>query len=104
LLTLVTSHHVEIHEGTVLLTLRTCFNIHLATKNTVNQITARAMLTQMLHAIFTRMESVLSECSSDTKVPVPESDDNFKSDSQIKISELLERTTSPLEGTRWIVF
>lgn len=57
LLTVMTSQHVEIHEGTVLLTVRTCYNIYLASKNLINQTTARATLTQMLNVIFARMES-----------------------------------------------
>lgn len=57
LLTVVTSQHVEVHEGTILLAVRTCYNIYLASKNLVNQTTARATLTQMLNVIFGRMES-----------------------------------------------
>ena len=56
LLTVVTATTVEIHEGTVLLAVRTCYNIYLASKNLVNQTTAKATLTQMLNVIFTRME------------------------------------------------
>ncbi|XP_050306443.1 brefeldin A-inhibited guanine nucleotide-exchange protein 1 [Anthonomus grandis grandis] len=56
LLTVVTSQHVEVHEGTVLLAVRTCYNIFLASKNLINQTTARATLTQMLNVIFIRME------------------------------------------------
>ncbi|XP_072288434.1 brefeldin A-inhibited guanine nucleotide-exchange protein 2-like, partial [Eucyclogobius newberryi] len=56
LLTTVTSPHIEVHEGTVLLTVRTCYNIYLASRNLINQTTAKATLTQMLHVIFTRME------------------------------------------------
>ncbi|KAK6188257.1 hypothetical protein SNE40_004474 [Patella caerulea] len=57
LLTVVTSNNCEIHEGTVLQTVRTCYNIYLASKNLVNQTTAKATLTQMLSVIFIRMES-----------------------------------------------
>lgn len=57
LLTIVTSNTCEIHEGTVLHTVRTCYNIYLASKNLVNQTTAKATLTQMLNVIFTRMEN-----------------------------------------------
>ncbi|XP_075224969.1 ADP ribosylation factor guanine nucleotide exchange factor Sec71 [Lycorma delicatula] len=57
LLTVVTSQHVEVHEGTVLLAVRTVYNIYLASKNLINQTTARATLTQMLNVIFARMES-----------------------------------------------
>lgn len=57
LLTVVTSQHVEVHEGTVLMAVRTCYNIFLASKNLINQTTARATLTQMLNVIFMRMEN-----------------------------------------------
>lgn len=57
LLTVVTSQHVQVHEGTLLTAVRTCYNIYLASKNLVNQTTARATLTQMLNVIFTRMEN-----------------------------------------------
>uniref|UniRef100_A0A671QF25 Brefeldin A-inhibited guanine nucleotide-exchange protein 2-like n=1 Tax=Sinocyclocheilus anshuiensis TaxID=1608454 RepID=A0A671QF25_9TELE len=57
LLTAVTSPHIEIHEGTILLTVRTCYNIYLASRNLINQTTAKATLTQMLSVIFTRMEN-----------------------------------------------
>lgn len=57
LLTIVTSNTCEIHEGTVLHTVRTCYNIYLASKNLVNQTTAKATLTQMLNVIFARMEN-----------------------------------------------
>ncbi|XP_067108829.1 brefeldin A-inhibited guanine nucleotide-exchange protein 1-like [Osmerus mordax] len=57
LLTAVTSQHIEIHEGTVLQPVRTCYNIYLASKNLINQTTAKATLTQMLNVIFARMEN-----------------------------------------------
>lgn len=57
LLTVVTSNNCEIHEGTVLQAVRTCYNIYLASKNLVNQTTAKATLTQMLNVIFSRMEA-----------------------------------------------
>ena len=52
-----TSPHIEIHEGSILLTVRTCYNIYLASRNLINQTTAKATLTQMLNVIFTRMEN-----------------------------------------------
>ncbi|XP_037928195.1 brefeldin A-inhibited guanine nucleotide-exchange protein 1 isoform X2 [Teleopsis dalmanni] len=61
LLTVVTSQHVEIHEGTVLQAVRTCYDIYLSSKNLVNQTTARATLTQMLNVIFARMENQIYE-------------------------------------------
>lgn len=48
---------MEVHEGTVLTAVRTCYNIFLASKNLINQTTARATLTQMLNVIFMRMEN-----------------------------------------------
>ncbi|XP_067107954.1 brefeldin A-inhibited guanine nucleotide-exchange protein 1 isoform X2 [Osmerus mordax] len=57
LLTAVTSQHIEIHEGTVLQAVRTCYNIYLASRNLINQTTAKATLTQMLNVIFARMEN-----------------------------------------------
>ena len=57
LLTIVTASSCEIHEGTVLLAVRTCYNIYLASKNLINQTTAKATLTQMLNVIFARMEN-----------------------------------------------
>lgn len=56
LLTVMTSSMVEIHEGAVLQVVRTCYNIYLASRNTINQTTARATLVQMLSMIFQRME------------------------------------------------
>lgn len=61
LLTVVTSQHVEVHEGTVLQAVRTCYDIYLSSKNLINQTTAQATLTQMLNVIFTRMESQVYE-------------------------------------------
>lgn len=55
-MTVVTSQHVEVHEATILKAVKTCYNIYLASRNLVNQTTARATLTQMLNVIFTRME------------------------------------------------
>ncbi|XP_063968593.1 brefeldin A-inhibited guanine nucleotide-exchange protein 1-like [Lytechinus pictus] len=56
LLTAVTSPTCEVHEGTLLQVVRTCYNIYLASKNLINQTTAKATLTQMLNVIFSRME------------------------------------------------
>lgn len=44
------------HEAIILKAVKTCYNIYLASRNLVNQTTARATLTQMLNVIFTRME------------------------------------------------
>ena len=68
LLTVVTANTCEIHEGTVLLAVRTCYNIYLASKNLVNQTTAKATLTQMLNVIFARMENQ-AVCITETQWP-----------------------------------
>ena len=59
---MVTSQHVEIHEGTLLFAVQTCYDIYLASKNLVNQKTAKATLTQMLNVIFMRMENQAVSC------------------------------------------
>lgn len=56
LLTAVTSSHCEVHEGNLLLAVRSCFHIHLISKNQVNKTTAKAALTHMLSVINQRME------------------------------------------------
>lgn len=65
---MVTSQHVEVHEGTILLAVRTCYNIFLASKNLINQTTARATLTQMLNVIFTRMENQALEAEVEAEI------------------------------------
>ena len=45
LLTILTSQHVEVHEASLLNSVRTCYNIYLASKNMINQTTAKVSLT-----------------------------------------------------------
>ncbi|XP_055681945.1 brefeldin A-inhibited guanine nucleotide-exchange protein 1 [Lutzomyia longipalpis] len=71
LLTVVTSQYVEVHEGTVLQAVRTCYDIYLSSKNLINQTTARATLTQMLNVIFTRMEHQADQPSTTEFVTNP---------------------------------
>ncbi|KAJ3083865.1 Brefeldin A-inhibited guanine nucleotide-exchange protein 1, partial [Quaeritorhiza haematococci] len=56
LLTAVTSTGCEVHDVSLLKVIQTCFNIHLFSKNPINQVTAKASLTQMVNLIFSRME------------------------------------------------
>ncbi|CAB3369386.1 Hypothetical predicted protein [Cloeon dipterum] len=79
LLTVVTSQHVQIHEASILLAVRTCYNIYLASKNMINQTTARATLTQMLNVIFARMEAC-ADC-------LPERTDKADSESGVDSSQ-----------------
>ena len=57
LLTAVTSQTCEVLEGGLLVAVRSCYNIHLVTRNAVNKTTAKATLTQMLSIVFQRMEA-----------------------------------------------
>ncbi len=56
LLTGVTSQHCEVHEASLLLSVRSIFHIHLITKNVVNKTTAKAALTQILSVVNQRLE------------------------------------------------
>ena len=49
--------YCEVHEASLLLAVRSCFHIHLISKNQVNKTTAKAALTQMLSVVNQRMES-----------------------------------------------
>lgn len=92
-LTVMTSQHVDVHEGTVLLAIKTCYNIYLASKNLINQTTARATLTQMINVTFARMESSQSiECDSNnmsiTSINCTETSDTNESTSDV-VQEVL---------------
>ncbi|XP_064626500.1 brefeldin A-inhibited guanine nucleotide-exchange protein 1-like [Lineus longissimus] len=79
LLTVVTSSTCEIHEGTILQTVRTCYNIYLASKNLINQTTAKATLTQMLNVIFMRMEN---QAAQEAKQKAIEDEENAQNDEE----------------------
>ena len=51
LLTAITCVTCEVHEATLLLAIQACFHIHLVSRNSVNKITAKAALTQMVSSI-----------------------------------------------------
>ena len=57
LLMAITCQYCQVHEGSLLLAVRSCFHIHLITKNQINKTTAKAALTQMLSVVFQRMEA-----------------------------------------------
>ena len=57
LLTIVTSSHIRVHENSLLLAVRTCYNIYLASRSLINQTTAKATLNQMLNCVFSLMEA-----------------------------------------------
>jgi brefeldin A-inhibited guanine nucleotide-exchange protein len=56
LLTAVTSQTCEVHGNSLMLAVRTCFQIHKDSKNSMNQRTAQGSLTQMLNVVTQRME------------------------------------------------
>ncbi|CAI5439773.1 unnamed protein product [Caenorhabditis angaria] len=55
-LAVVLSNHCEVHEASLLLAVRTCFNIYLTSKSPINQATAKGTLTQMINTVFGNME------------------------------------------------
>jgi len=57
MLSAVTSISLRIHGDSLLLIVRTCYDIYLVSKNVVNQTTAKASLIQMLVIVFRRMEA-----------------------------------------------
>jgi len=56
LITAVQSKTCNVHDHSILLAVRSCYHIYLTARNTSNQTTARAILTQMLNVVFRRME------------------------------------------------
>ncbi|XP_061181615.1 brefeldin A-inhibited guanine nucleotide-exchange protein 1-like isoform X3 [Saccostrea echinata] len=96
LLTVVTSNTCEIHEGTVLQTVRTCYNIYLASKNLINQTTAKATLTQMLNVIFSRMEAQAAQEAKERERS--DSKSSKKEDAGIDVEEGKQEEGTDKEG------
>lgn len=67
LLSAVTSQNCEVHEASLLLAVRSCFHIHLITKNSINKTTAKAALTQILSIVFFKMESFDARAKMETE-------------------------------------
>eukprot|EP01117_Protostelium_nocturnum_P012512 TRINITY_DN4612_c0_g1_i4.p1 TRINITY_DN4612_c0_g1~~TRINITY_DN4612_c0_g1_i4.p1 ORF type:complete len:1640 (+),score=303.31 TRINITY_DN4612_c0_g1_i4:223-5142(+) len=82
--TAVASPICDVHEASLLNAIRTCYNIFLVSRNTVNQNTAKGTLTHMLHVIFSRMEL---QMSPDIVIGI---DDSFEDD----LDEQLNRIES----------
>uniref|UniRef100_A0A673HBE8 Brefeldin A-inhibited guanine nucleotide-exchange protein 1-like n=1 Tax=Sinocyclocheilus rhinocerous TaxID=307959 RepID=A0A673HBE8_9TELE len=101
LLTAVTSQHIEIHEGTVLQAVRTCYNIYLASKNLINQTTAKATLTQMLNVIFARMENQAVSAFDTSPVenpPIEEENQNYEEKAQEIVQSILQEVVNTIAG------
>lgn len=50
------SNTTKAHDHSLLHAVRTCFNIYLASKNQVNQSTAKGILTQTINSVFLTMQ------------------------------------------------
>eukprot|EP01031_Cornospumella_fuschlensis_P031816 gene31816-38468_t len=57
LLTAITSTYCEVHDASLLLSVRACFHIHLMSKTAAIKVAAKAALTQMTSIVYQRMES-----------------------------------------------
>ena len=57
LLTAVTSASFLVHGEALLRAIRACYNLFLGSRNAVNQMTAKATLTQLITMVFRRMEA-----------------------------------------------
>ena len=57
LLTILTCNNVEVHGGTILQSVRCCYNIYLASRSSINQSTAKASLTQIISTLFQALEN-----------------------------------------------
>lgn len=64
LLTAVSSTKFRVHGEPLLGVIRVCYTIALNSKSPVNQMTSKAMLTQMISIVFRRMETDLGSTSS----------------------------------------
>lgn len=64
LLTAVSSTKFRVHGEPLLGVIRVCYNIALNSKSPVNQMTSKAMLTQMISIVFRRMETDLVSTSN----------------------------------------
>lgn len=56
LLTIVTSFLCEVHDRCLLEIFRSLYYIHISTKDTVNYITSKAALNQIIHMTYQKME------------------------------------------------
>lgn len=84
LLTAVSAPNCDIHGTTLLIVVRTCYNIYLLSQNPVNQTTAKATLTQMLSLLFQRLEK------SETTLMVSQSESIDESNKEVKDTSSLD--------------
>ena len=65
LLSIVTSGHIRVHDNSLLLAVKTCYNIFLASRNMNYQATAKATLSQILNCVYNRMEQACAEAAAE---------------------------------------
>eukprot|EP00698_Gefionella_okellyi_P024701 TRINITY_DN878_c0_g1_i2.p1 TRINITY_DN878_c0_g1~~TRINITY_DN878_c0_g1_i2.p1 ORF type:complete len:1588 (+),score=410.80 TRINITY_DN878_c0_g1_i2:68-4831(+) len=73
-ITAVKSPKCEVHDSGLLLVVRTCYNIHLVSRDPVNQESAKGTLTQILHYVFNKIvlpPSSLSPVAVTATPPTP---------------------------------
>lgn len=104
LLTVITSSVVEIHEADVLLAIRTCYNIFMATKSPINQATARATLTQIISIIFQRMEQTAQDAnialsSSDVEPKIEEANETVDAPNPVDDQDLVPECPASKSGS-----
>lgn len=62
------SNTCKVHGGSLLDAVKTCFNIYLASKNMINQSTAKGILTQTISTVFANMERTEHDGHNDIEV------------------------------------
>ncbi|CAB4064356.1 ARFGEF [Lepeophtheirus salmonis] len=96
LLTIVTSANISVHENSLLLAVKTCFNIFLAGRNMINQTVAKATLNQMLNNIFSKMEAASRDFKNIPPLPLLKDTDSHRAVTPL-ISELIDKVIDPTE-------
>ncbi|KAL0483581.1 brefeldin A-inhibited guanine nucleotide-exchange protein [Acrasis kona] len=91
LLTAVTS--CDVHGKSLRLTVKTCFNIHLVSKNEGNQKVAKGALTQMLNTIFQKMENQLLHQSKTNQSLAADQTQQTNGSHQVEENQDQEKTT-----------
>eukprot|EP00928_Gymnodinium_smaydae_P017978 TRINITY_DN16856_c0_g1_i1.p1 TRINITY_DN16856_c0_g1~~TRINITY_DN16856_c0_g1_i1.p1 ORF type:complete len:1849 (-),score=514.47 TRINITY_DN16856_c0_g1_i1:74-5620(-) len=93
LLTAVTCQYCEVHGASLMLAVRTCFQIHRDSRNTMNQRTASASLGQMLSVVAQRMELSSTDLSRRAS-PQEEADSQIR---QVRLQQSRDLALLPPE-------
>lgn len=70
LLTAITSKSLQVHSSSLLKVIETCFNIHVNSKNIVNQTTAKATLTQIINFVMNSWDICVTNSKSPQETEV----------------------------------